>query len=302
MFLASCSGPAASTPAEAASQDPSARPSSAATPSLEATPARTPEASATPAATPSPSLVAGPATVAVNQLRVRTAPGLSAPPVTFPYADNNAVFDVQLELFEGMPIWLLDEAPVTRDGLEWRQIAVNNILYNDGSILVGWVAKAAADGSAWLVPFSHDCPVIVDANIDQPAFEDLRLMSIVGLACFGGRSLAFVAYWPELPEGAGLGGLCLGPEPRWLLCTNIHYAHVNVTGDTSWAFPVYAPGDGPEALLGQRGQWHLLTGHFDDPAARECETHGELSGEAAELFCRTRFVLESAQPAQKPGS
>ena len=299
MLVAACSSPAA-FPSRTNLPKPMPSPTPTAPPSASAEASET----SSPTASLAANLVAGPATVAVNQLRVRTEPGLDAPPVTFAYADNNVVATVGLELHEGMPVWLLDGAAVARDGLEWRKIAVNNVLYNDGSILVGWVAKAAADGSAWLVPFSHECPVIVDATIDQPAVEDLRLMSILGLACFGGRSLTFVAYWPELPDGAGLGGLCQGPEPRWLLCTNIHYAHVNVTGDTSWAFPVYAPGDGPEALLGQRGQWLLLTGHFDDPAARECETQGGIdsSRQAAEMFCRTRFVLESAQPTQAPGS
>lgn len=307
ILLASCAGPAAQTPAATASQTASS-PSGTAPTSPEATPTRTSEASVTPGASLSPNLVPGPARVAVEQLRVRTEPGLGAPQVTFPYADNNAAFDVQLELFEGMPVWLLDEEPVTRDGHEWRKIAVNNTLYNDGSILVGWVAQAASDGSPWLVPFSHevplssDCPVISNATIEHIDLDSLRWMSVLGPACFGGETVTFAAYWPELHEGAGLGGVCGGPEPAWLLCSNTHYAHVNVTGDTAWGLAVHAP-DVYEQL-GERGQWLMLTGHFDDPAAPDCEHSQQFdtSPEAAEMFCRTRFVLESAQPAQKPGS
>jgi hypothetical protein len=126
-------------------------------------------------------------------------------------------------------------------------------------------------------------------------------MSILGPGCFGGRSLTFATYWPELAWGAGLRGACLGAEPRWLLCTNVHYAHVNVTADTGWSFPVYTP-EGPETLLGDRGRWLLLSGHFDDPAARECAAAEDeiQTADQLEMFCRTRFVLESATPALAP--
>lgn len=204
------------SPAETATQQP-ASPSSAATTPHAATP-------------PPPELLTGPATVAVEQLRVRTGPSVGSPQVSFPYADNSVVVDVQLELSAGMPVWMLDEAPVVAAGLRWRQIAVNNVLYNDGSVLVGW-----------------------------------------------------------------------GPEPRWLLCTNIHYAHVNVTADTAWAFPVYAA-EGPETMLGDRGRWLLLSGHFDDPAALECAgaEDEDQTADQLELFCRTRFVLESVTPHSGP--
>lgn len=303
LTLAACAAGSGVNPTEVLPTDtgvPSRHPVATATPrpASPSSVAPTPQASRS---SPSRELLTGPATVAVDQLRVRTSPSLGSPQVSFSYGDYNVVVDVQLEMYAGMPVWLLDEAPVVSDGLSWRKIAVSNVLYNDGSILVGWVADAAPDGSAWLEPFSTECPVIVDATIDHEDLDALRRMSILGPACFGGRSLTFAAYWPQLSPGAGLGGLCPGPEPRWLLCTNIHYAHVNVTRDTGWVFPVYAP-EGPETLLGDRGQWLVLSGHFDDPAARECAAAAadDQTADQLEMFCRTRFVLESATPASAP--
>lgn len=255
--------------------------------------------SATPPAAPTDQ--GGPATVVVDQLRVRTEPGVDEPQVTFPYGDNNVVVVETLELNDGLLVWILNEAPVVRDGYEWRKIAVNNFLYNDGSVLAGWVAQAAANGTAWLAPFSKTaCPVIRDATIAQPDLDRLRWMSLLGPACFGNDSISFAAYWPELIPGTGPGSICAGPEPRWLLCNPSYYTHVNVTADTSQAFPVHAPD--AEAQLGERGHWLLLTGHFDDPAAQECAGAAgpEDSPEALVMFCRTRFVLEFATPIEPP--
>jgi hypothetical protein len=56
----------------------------------------------------------------------------------------------------------------------------------------------------------------------------------------------------------------------------------------------------------ERGQWIEIVGHFDDPAAQDCDENVALNGDVDDdpdrivLICRTRLVVDSVEAVSGP--
>ncbi len=238
---------------------------------------------------------------AVEALTLRGGPGLSA--------------EILWRLPAGTLGIVISEGS-TADGYTWYQLSGMGLPYGSGCVtpergelldcpaFVGWVASAGPDGTAWLEAAEPgDCPT------GQPSVEVLALLPYtMRLICYGAEPMTYGAFWPELPDDAGLGGACAAGETAvaWLVCQNINSTVLTVAGEaptgTGLSFPINIdPASG--VTMPERGQWVEVTGHFDDPAAQGCgEAADEMESDPDALVfnCRWEFVLSSVTPAEAP--
>lgn len=219
-------------------------------------------------------------------------------------------------LTSGTPGYVVS-GPVEADGFAWFLISGLGLPPNAGCegpietdpyncpVWFGWVAAASEAGEPWLEPGEMDCP-------EEPfTAEELILArtDLERLACHGGTPFTFRAWYPEIPEDAGLGGTCVGDRPSgWLLCQNINYNHVTI--DESEGFGGVGarisidPASG--LTMPERGTWVEVRVHLDDPAAQGCDeaaadtVFADPIPEKAVLVCRGEMVLEAVQAVAGP--
>jgi hypothetical protein len=133
---------------------------------------------------------------------------------------------------------------------------------------------------------------------------------LMRLACFGSDAFTFRAWWPEIPDDAGLGGACAAQdEPSgWLLCQNINYDVVMIDDSQDFGGIGLAVSVDPASgvSMPERGTWLGLTVHLDDPTAQSCGEDAvgvmaeERQPEAWVLFCRGQMVVESVTAVDGP--
>lgn len=206
------------------------------------------------------------------------------------------------------------DGPVEADGFAWYRLAATGLPPASGCITpvetnplscpvwYGWAAAGdPGDGSAWFVTIETDCP-----DPDAETNEFLSLPFRMPLVCYGSDEITFTAFYPDLPDDAGLGGACAAdPSIAWLYCTNIAYEEVwpteTYTGPQQRLF--VDPDSGVE--LPERGQWLRITGSFDHPDAAGCAEANqqvgffEDDGEAV-LMCRIHFVVSAVEVTSAP--
>jgi hypothetical protein len=283
------STPSASVPSSA-SQAPTASQSPAA--SLE--PSAASLEPAAPASSPGPAVQPNAVVETVAEgLTVRREPGTSKERIGF--------------LSLGTLAYVL-AGPVAADGLPWYRISGMGLPYASGCVptppdrpiacpgFQGWVAGASDGGDPWLAP----------AVVDQCAEPDLVTISETGstwrLYCWADEPITFEAWWPEIPDDAGLGGLC--PESDrpsgWLYCQNINYNWLAASPDEGFVNRLSLSIDPASGLtMPNRGQWIRVTGAFDHPAAAACAglASEEWEDSYAAIFrCRLEFVPTSIEP------
>lgn len=275
----------------------SSPPSSMAPPS-----AAPPDPLPTLAAAPLASLASGPlridglALVVIDGLRVRSAPGTGT--------DSKILAEA---LPKGSEVFVVD-GPTSANEYAWWQVQGVT-----GLDIFGWVAAAGRDGEVWLAPATVACP-------DQPTVGDLaRLGGARSLVCYGGRELQIRAFRQEIcGDGAAVGdgspGWIYGNfggdplfdrEAQWndWTAVGIHgRAHPSLVDSGTEYFGCNDAGIG----------WFDVTGHFDDPASRDCRYvyfnpedfpgDGSLEQERAVsiTLCRERFAYTDLRPA--PGA
>jgi hypothetical protein len=190
-----------------------------------------------------------------------------------------------------------DWGPVPADGFSWypvmRAAGATELPplpeRVPGSEQVGWVA-AGDESEPFIELLAPRCP---SGSVDLAIVE--AMLGWERLACFGDESLTF-----EGTVGCnGCGGTYPGVfEPGWLAGpmsgTFLSIAPEDRVGPLTLHF---APDSGMEP---QPGQIVRVSGHFDDLAARGCslapgEPPVERDTTVAELFCRSRFVVESVE-------
>lgn len=207
--------------------------------------------------------------------------------------------------------------PVDADGYRWYLLSGLGLPPNTGCagtfetdpyncpVWFGWVASGSLEGAAWLAPQEQDCAAI------PIEFEEIVLgvTDLMRLACFGSDPFTFRAWWPEIPEDAGLGGACASQdEPSgWLLCQNINYDGVKIDDTQDFGGiglnVTVDPASG--VSMPPRGTWIELTVHLDDPAAQGCDEaalahDGEDPPGQYVLFCRGQMVVESVAAVDGP--
>jgi hypothetical protein len=303
LLLAACAAP----PAESGSAtgDPSGSAAAESTPSMEA---ETPATDATPSPAPSasgPAAVVAPPTdvlplhamirATADGLRVRMGPSTSSDVV----ATVNAG-DILYITGASSP----QLAPIQNDGYEWYPVE-----YAPG--YTGWPARpaqedlvmgalAARSGSDWFVELvAPRCP-------DAPPADLAGLVALTGyerVACLGDETLTV--------EGTFRCPFCdslahsYATEPVWLAEWTIHLDMLVPSWSGYPPFPgsivLATPPDVPPLERVDGGSILRVTGHFNDERSTTCTiTPGPklgdiaaVSAEAAEWYCRERFVVES---------
>ena len=227
------------------------------------------------------------ATVRVNGLNLRTDHSTAAPVAEW-LGDKVQLNAGDNVLVLGPPVW--------GDGRWWHEIATDGVrqdqpLY-DPVALIGFVA-AGTRADPWLKEDNAWCP-----TGDSSLATLLSLTAVERLGCYRSTSLTFSAYAAKAIDG--LGGVCEppAPVPAWLICDGTNYNWVNRHGDKAWEFNLYFdPATGiKETGFAPDGPLKLrqITGHFDDPAAKDCVLPSATIGEGTvtRLTCRTHFVAE----------
>lgn len=287
----------AASPTESATASPvpsgsaSAPPSPSASPSSEAAP-------------PAPLQIAPDMIVAttVDGLAIRSAPGTGS--------------DRLGRLAMGTDGYAVS-GPVEADGFNWYLVSALGLPPNSGCIgpietdpydcpiWFGWLAAASEAGEPWLEPALLDCP-------PQPfSAEELILArtDLQRLACLGGAPFTFRAWWPEIPDDAGLGGSCAAQDrpSGWLLCQNINDNYLTINESEGFGGVGTTVSINPASGLSMptRGTWVEVRVHLDDPAAQGCADGAEAVyddpiPEQAILNCRAEMVLEAVQAVAGP--
>lgn len=206
------------------------------------------------------------------------------------------------------------EGPVEADGFAWYRLAAIGLPPASGCITpivttplscpvwYGWAAAGNPDdGSAWFVATEADCP-----DPDAETNEFLSIPLRLPLVCYGADEITFTAFYPELPDDAGLGGACADPSVGWLYCANIAYDVVwstdTYTGAATQLYVDPASGVG----LPDRGQWLRITGAYDHPDAADCARANQegiglySDDDHAVLECRTHFVVSEVEVTSAP--
>lgn len=290
----------AASPSSTASASASVASSESASPSSSVS--ASPAASQSPAPTPVP--IAGDTIVAtaVDGLSVRVEPGTGAERVG--------------SLASGTDGFIVS-GPTEADGFGWYLVSALGLPPNTGCAgeletdpfncpaWFGWVAGASEDGVPWLQPVAVDCPT-------QPYTAEglfLARTDLQRLACIGGTPFTFRAWWPELPDDAGLGGAC-GAQDRpsgWLLCQGTNYNQVTINESEGFGGVGGRISINPASGLAmpERGTWVELRVHLDDPAAQNCPDGADAIyenpiPEQAILNCRAQMVLESVAIVDGP--
>jgi hypothetical protein len=262
--------------------------SSAGLPSEIASPTPTESSAATPTAQLQQDDVVA---TTVDGLRLRRAAGTEGEEIGF-----LALGTVGFVMAEGVEI----------DGVPWYPLSGMGLPYASGCetwppdepiscpAWQGWVAGANAAGDPWLRKAAEQpCPA------PQPTIEKIsETPYTLRLVCWSGQELSFRAWWPVIPDDAGLGGACPALElpAGWLVCQNINYNGLaaNETDPGSRLNLSLDPSSG--VTMPERGQYVDVTGHFDDPAASLCADAAQVMAvEPIPLVfdCRLQFVATS---------
>ena len=220
----------------------------------------------------------------VDGLRLRETPGTAGKPLgTLALGATSIVVD----------------GPKTADGYDWYLLSGLGLPYASGCITgpdskdpwtcpvwLGWAAVRSLDGDEWLRHAEPDCA--------DPAgsLNDFTLQARYEyIACYGNRPLTLRG-WLVVQVGVPTQDPC--PEVpqtlRWLGCTGMYQLADSADASASGlllALRSSLPGDDPRIVV---------TGHYDDPAARQC-TYGA-QPEQSVLSCRAQFVVDSARPSR----
>jgi hypothetical protein len=275
------------------------------------TPAPSQSASTTPTSSPSPDasaiVVDGLAASTVDGLRVRATPGTAG---------------AQLGTIDTGQLGFVVAGPVSADGYTWYQLAglgqgpnasgceppVQTTPFTCDAEWLGWVAAGEPGSQPWLEATTLPCPAS-PMNLDAVVYPTTLgpRTPLERLACYGSTSIRVRAWWPQIPDGAGLGGWCgrvVDPNPFWLVCQNVNVNGLSISESAGFEGVGMKISIDPATgvTMPPRGQWVEVVGHLDDPAARDCapvSTVG-LDPLKAVLTCRSEFVAESVTPVAGP--
>ena len=203
-----------------------------------------------------------------------------------------------------MRVVVLD-GPVQASGYDWYLVQPTIVSDTEDPYPFGWIAAASKDGEPWIKSESVECPPL-PTTLEQLGEMNQVGSSFVEITCFGDHKITFPARLVTPSEWCGLGDWPV-LEPEWMgECTTAPNYLVGLDDDEggislhprwspdvdlSIAPAVEAP---PEA-------WPTVevTGHFDDPEARDCRSPGESTDSPALdpartiLGCRMQFVVTS---------
>jgi len=198
------------------------------------------------------------------------------------------------------------EGPTGVDGVPWYRITGVGLPYASGCVTTppdqpiscpafhGWVAGANAAGDPWLEATDPgSCP--------EPTIESISEWGFTWrLICWADDPITFDAWWPEIPEDAGLGGICLAEDQPggFLACQNVNYNGLSTSPEEGFVNRIVLSIDPASGVtMPERGQWVRVTGQFDHPLAEACaELAGGEDPDLAVFGCRLQFVPTLVEP------
>ncbi len=247
--------------------------------------------SATPSSASGSLPVEGFASVVADRLNMRLEPSLDADVVRLAIPDCPApCAPLQLGKDTRYSELYLLHGPVNADGSAWYLAATvsENVI---GPEYIGWVAAGDKTG-AWLVPHEPDCP---RPPIELTDLTYANLSRFEAIACFGGQPLTVRGWYVDLPADAEPPGQCTA-EPAWLVCGwGYHMLRPQPSGYYGDANNLPMKVDpASNVQMPPRGNWVLVTGMWDHPAAHTCGSDA-LEDVAFRLMCRMEFVVSSAR-------
>jgi len=151
----------------------------------------------------------------------------------------------------------------------------------------------ARHDTAWFVPTEFACP-----DPDTETGDFLGLARRFPIGCYGTSEVTFTAWYPELPDDAGLGGSCdADASVAWLYCANITYDHVLTSPQGAVGYQTLFVEPETGVTLPERGQWLRIAGAFDHPDAALCAAEMTERDESAlaVLECRSHLVVRSVE-------
>ena len=119
------------------------------------------------------------------------------------------------------------EGPATVNGRLWYRLSGMGLPFGTGCLapppnevwscpaFAGWVRMAGDNGEPWLEPGTVECPKTTLASMTAVGYT-------YRLVCWKNDAITFDAWWPELPDEAGLGGTCVAGDAAFLYCQNIN--------------------------------------------------------------------------------
>lgn len=219
--------------------------------------------------------------------------------------------------------FLVLAGPEAADGYDWYQIAAlphaDSGCGSDAAALectawLGWAAAASPAGERWLGLLAIDCPV----GRDTAAY--LSMIPQQQLACAGSGDWHLRVFLARYPRNAGCAPAWI-TEPTWLdgPCNLVFPQPQDSDGDPYTRLQAFVPPSlGHCEDLGQAtcvlnplvGTWVELTGHLDDPMARQCYVRATGLSVPPEdpptpdwvvLNCRLRLVVTMVESPILPG-
>lgn len=166
-------------------------------------------------------------------------------------------------------------------------------------LLVGCMADGVADQSPTTRPTetitSVPSPTPDPCSAETVPLQPLITMSPdVAIDCFGSRSVTFMGYASPM-RGVGSCPIQVNPGEGWLTpCGGDARVMVVNPGDGEGLAVQIPPGITDEDV--PINAWVVVTGHFDDPAAKACTGGGGTADADVIMLCRGLFVLEQAVP------
>ena len=282
----------------------------------------------TPSVSPQPSITARPSPSAAPE------PSLSPSPTSTPEPPQGiAPDDVVMTIVEGLTvrrsagtdgervgflslgaIAFVVAGPVDVDGVPWYLLTGEGLPYASGCSTppadqpiscpawAGWAAGANAGGEPWLEETSFQrCPS------GKPTIERMSEAGFtLRLMCWDDQELTFRAWWPTIPDDAGLGGACQSEDlaAGWLICQGTNYNGLSASEEEGFTQRLTLSIDpASDVVMPERGTWVEVVGHFDDPASSQCAEatgEGSFGPELTVFYCRIQFVPTSVTAVSGP--
>jgi hypothetical protein len=229
------------------------------------------------------------AEVVTDDLRVRTAPGVS---------ESSAMLEPLLQ--PGAKLYVID-GPVGASGYAWYQVLTfgGDLTPAGGgvdepAVEHGWVAAADKDGDPWLQAFRPDCPPAPASLNDL-----LTLDGVIAIACFGGQPLTLAARMLDCQSSPELQsqGYCEmdtgspGYAPDWFDRTLSFVVPETGAFDQDSMMDLHLDplGSYPDPM--PYGVPVNVTGQFDHPAASACTVYHYFKDNTPSVYCRMVFAV-----------
>lgn len=226
--------------------------------------------------------------VVTDNLRVRSKPEVS---------DESVKYEPLL--WRGALAWV-SEGPIRGSAYDWyliHPLGEADLQHHPDPPPAGWVAEASKDGVPWIAEWGVPCPPTPLGTVSD---FDYPPQGMIGLSCFGERTIEFVAMASRWNVDCGTGSSLLEIEPTWLRPCGDHIVLDVESGfaenERAPLFVTLAPdADVDVSPMIESRKWVRVRvkGQYDDPRAQDCHVSSRPRDEPTVRICRSQFVVAS---------